>query len=723
MWPSSRALKFGRDVPNQRLVSTQVLGALALGKKHDDVCLARGVTFPVAPKVPGDDERLPYDALSRGCDRDAALAHDAAHLVLRLLKRRRRPRGIPSMLHAASRALSTAETGGDAVEADGADGEPEAATSFEAFCVAALVARYQEPLRAVGVRLVTASLAVRDPGAAAGGGAERFDALLPVLQDALFRRCDHIGVPTYAALLEMTRLPLDGAAAAAPPGTEPLGDIWGSSEFEAVGESIWEDLEAPQTAPRPGVVESSTFTDFDPDDDDDGSDSDADVVVDDYFEDESADRVRRRPLDAPGGADLAREADREPVDARRLRAARVARRAAAAAGRRRAADRAMVATAPTRLDPDDIWRAGVVPRAASPLALLLRLVPHLRSFLARRFLGDVALVLASRRARVALAANRDVAPCLFALAAPTLKLDGGAGGAGAARPERRGAPRARGRGGASQAHHDLLRRKERFTRSMRAYSILLRELLPGSSGATAIALSVAISAPSFMNAARGKLLSAPRFIAEAVRADHRGSLSGKRTLRAALSHAFAALHAARAATRDHWGRSSVQTPLGAHVVRLVFVAAALVENRPPGAKWIDADKWRRRLDAITCTDDDDLANVLLAVQAREALTAVLGARPLANTRGGARKPRGFGFGSAREAPGPAAKDADEYAPGGLAAGVAPHHRDETARVKARARLYSADGALPQQSALVFELLRLSHVALSCVETNHWFGWS
>ncbi|KAH8088707.1 hypothetical protein JL720_6660 [Aureococcus anophagefferens] len=80
---------------------------------------------------------------------------------------------------------------------------------------------------------------------------------------------------------------------------------------------------------------------------------------------------------------------------------------------------------------------------------------------------------------------------------------------------------------------------------MRAYSILLRELLPGSSGATAIALSVAISAPSFMNAARGKLLSAPRFIAEAVRADARGSLSGKRTLRAALSHAFAALHAAR----------------------------------------------------------------------------------------------------------------------------------------------------------------------------------
>ncbi|KAH8049651.1 hypothetical protein JL720_15558 [Aureococcus anophagefferens] len=343
------------------------------------------------------------------------------------------------MLHAASRALSTAETGGDAAEADGADGEPEAATSFGA-CVAALVARYQEPLRAVGVRL-------------------------------------------------------------------------------AVGESIWEDLEAPRTAPRPGVVESSTFTDFDPDDDDDGSDSDADAVVDDYFEDESADR----------------------------------------------------------------------------------------------------------------------------------------------------------------AHHDLLRRKERFTRSMRAYSILLRELLPGSSGATAIALSVAISAPSFMNA---RALSAPRFIAEAVRADARGSLSGKRTLRAALSHAFAALHAARAATRDHWGRSSVQTPLGAHVVRLVFVAAALVENRPPGA-------------------------------AREALTAVLGARPLAATRGGARKPRGFGFGSARAAPAPP-RDADEYAPGGLAAGVAPHHRDETARVKARARLYSADGALPQQSALVFELLRLSHVALSAL---------
>ena len=42
--------------------------------------------------------------------------------------------------------------------------------------------------------------------------------------------------------------------------------------------------------------------------------------------------------------------------------------------------------------------------------------------------------------------------------------------------------------------------------------------------------------------------------------------------------------------------------MGAHVVRLVFVAAALVENRKPGAKWIDAERWRRRLDAITCTD-------------------------------------------------------------------------------------------------------------------------
>ncbi|KAH8057206.1 hypothetical protein JL722_6850 [Aureococcus anophagefferens] len=153
-----------------------------------------------------------------------------------------------------------------------------------------------------------------------------------------------------------------------------------------------------------------------------------------------------------------------------------------------------------------------------------------------------------------------------------------------------------------------------------------------------------------MNAARGKLLSAPRFIAEAVRADHRGSLSGKRTLRAALSHAFAALHAAAARTTG-----AVERARGAH-----------------------------------------------------------GRARRAAPRGDARR-RGSRAASASARPGKApaaAKGADEYAPGGLAAGVAPHHRDETARVKARARLYSADGALPQQSALVFELLRLSHVALS-----------
>ncbi|KAH8072878.1 hypothetical protein JL721_3528 [Aureococcus anophagefferens] len=378
------------------------------------------------------------------------------------------------MLHAASRALSTAETGGDA-EADGADGEPEAATSFEAFCVAALVARYQEPLRAVGVRL-----------------------------DALFRRCDHIGVPTYAALLEMTRLPSTGRR------PRRRRRRRAATVRHVARRDIWEPRSSRPSASRSGrtsrrrgrrrgrASSSSTFTDFDPDDDDDGSDSDATPPFGDYFEDESADRVRRR-LDAPGGADLAREADREP-------------------------------------------------------------------------------------------------------------------------------------------------------------------LLPGSSGATAIA-SVAISAVA-MNAAR-QLPSAPRFIAEAVRADARGSLSGKRTLRAALSHAFAALHAARAATRDHWGRSSVQTP-SARAVRLRARRSRPCSARGPS---------RRR-------------------------AAARGSRAASASGPPGRRLR------------PPLATLDEYAPGGLAAGVAPHHRDETARVKARARLYSADGALPQQSALVFELLRLSHVALS-----------
>ena len=40
-------------------------------------------------------------------------------------------------------------------------------------------------------------------------GRERFDALLPVLQDALFRRAQSCAELTYAALLDMTHLDLD----------------------------------------------------------------------------------------------------------------------------------------------------------------------------------------------------------------------------------------------------------------------------------------------------------------------------------------------------------------------------------------------------------------------------------------------------------------------------------------------------------------------------------
>ena len=73
-----------------------------------------------------------------------------------------------------SRALSSADASNGGAPSDdggqrtpgsenGLDGEDrDPLTSFEAFVVAALVGRKQEPLRAVGVRLVTASLAARD---------------------------------------------------------------------------------------------------------------------------------------------------------------------------------------------------------------------------------------------------------------------------------------------------------------------------------------------------------------------------------------------------------------------------------------------------------------------------------------------------------------------------------------------------------------------------------
>ena len=148
-------------------------------------------------------------------------------------------------------------------------------------------------------------------------------------------------------------------------------------------------------------------------------------------------------------------------------------------------------------------------------------------------------------------------------------------------------------------------------------------------------------------------ISAPRFAEET---------RGRRTLRAALSHTLAALQRVRYKACDDRA-----APLKAHVARLVFVAAALVENRDSQLEWIDASRWRRRLDSVQCTDEDDLANVLLAVQAREACASLLGA----GTGG-----RGDGREHWR---------ALEYAPGGLAAGVAPRYRDDASRRDARAR--------------------------------------
>lgn len=186
--------------------------------------------------------------------------------------------------------------------------------------------------------------------------------------------------------------------------------------------------------------------------------------------------------------------------------------------------------------------------------------------------------------------------------------------------------------------------EERFKLAMYVYSALVCDLLARPPGAAAISLSVAIVSTR---------------------------QSQRPTLRAALSHVFASLLRLPC---EHSTTRLFQT----HVARLIFVACALVPNRKASSS-----DYRIvfESDTVRVDDNEDLASVLLAVQAREVAGAfLLGGRSL-----GAR--------------------ISTLTPGGGRA-IAPSRLDESARRSAKSWLFSSDSSLLGQSVLVFELLRL-----------------